>query len=139
MSRKYLPRTVAEVMAFARGEIKSPDIDYSVLCQRFCRTAYGVPAWASSARKAWDAIPANRKHVGGKPTDAPRGALLYYDIGQFGHVAIAAGVKTDTRCISNDYVRRGKIDYAPRALPRWGVKYLGWSAWTPFGELKVGE
>lgn len=137
MSHVYLPRTVGEVMRWARGQIEDPDMDYSVLCQRFCRTAYGVPAWSVSARKAFDATPRQHKHTKGEPEDAPRGALLYYDIGTFGHVALAAGVHTDTRCISNDYIRRGKIDFAPRDLPRWGVRYLGWSAWTPFGELRV--
>jgi hypothetical protein len=52
-------------------------------------------------------------------------------------VAIAAGIKTHDKCLSNDYVRQGKIDYAPRTFQRWGLKYLGWSAWTPYGELNV--
>jgi hypothetical protein len=110
-----------------------------MLCQSFCRQAYGVPAWAPSAISAWGKIPRNQKHVGGRPSAAPRGALLYYAIGKYGHVTIAAGIKTSDKCISNDYVARGDIDYAPRTLPRWGARYLGWSNWTPFGELRVGQ
>ena len=134
---KYLDRTVQQVMAFGRNEITQPDREYKGLCQSFCRTAYDIPAWAPSAIAAWRRIPAEHKHRGGKPSDAPRGALLYYAGGKYGHVAIAAGIKTRDKCLSNDYMRQGKIDYAPRDFKRWGLQYLGWSAWTPFGSLKV--
>ena len=137
MAPKYLKRTVAEVMAFSRGQIVHPTRSWRGMCQSHCRSAYGVPAWAPSAISAWNKIPRQHKHVGGSPSQAPRGALLYYSGGQFGHVAIAAGIKTHDKCLSNDYVRQGKIDYAPRTFPRWGLKYLGWSAWTPYGELNV--
>lgn len=133
---KWLDRTVDEVMAFGRDEIKNPDRSYNGLCQSFCRTAYGVPAWAPSAIAAWKRIPADAKHRGA-PSTAPRGALLYYAGGKYGHVAIAAGKKTHDKCLSNDYVRQGKIDYAPRTFDRWGLQYLGWSTWTPFGSLKL--
>ena len=26
-----------------------------------------------------------------------------------------------------------------RAAARWGVKYLGWSDWTPYGRIAVGK
>ena len=137
---KYLDRSVQDVMAWAKSQVKDPDRGYKGLCQSFCRSAYGVPAWAPSAILAWEKIPAKHKHAGGSPSDAPRGSLLYYSGGKYGHVAIAAGRKTSDKCLSNDYVRReGGIDYAPRTFPRWGIKYLGWSAWTPFGELDVSS
>lgn len=137
---KYLDRSVQDVMAWAKSQVKDPDRGYKGLCQSFCRSAYGVPAWAPSAVTAWEKIPAKSKHAGGSPSDAPRGSLLYYSGGKYGHVAIAAGRKTSDKCLSNDYVRReGGIDYAPRTFPRWGIKYLGWSAWTPFGELDVSS
>lgn len=134
---KYLDRTVADVMRFGRDEIVHPDRSYNGLCQSFCRTAYGVPAWAASAIGAWNRIPRDQKRVGGKPSEAPRGALLYYAGGTYGHVAIAAGIKTRDKCLSNDYVRQGRIDYAPRTFDRWGLRYLGYSNWTPFGELRL--
>jgi hypothetical protein len=133
----YLDRTVSEVMAFARDEINHPDRDYSGLCQSFCRTAYDVDAWAASAVAAWNRIPRQHKHIGGKPGQAPRGALLYFSGGKYGHVMIAAGIKSHDKAISNDYMRQGRIDYCPRDLPRWGLTYLGWSSWTPFGELRL--
>jgi hypothetical protein len=66
-----------------------------------------------------------------------RNQVKYYDIGQFGHVAIAIGKRTNSSCLSNDYVRKGMIDACSRDFPRWGVKYLGHSAWTPYGSLRL--
>jgi hypothetical protein len=135
----FLKRDVEEVIAFAKKEMRTPSKSWKGLCQSFCRSAYGVPAWAPSAIIAWSKIPRAQKHVGGKPSDAPRGALLYYAIGKYGHVTIAAGKKTHNTCFSNDYVETGKIDRAPRSMERWGARYLGWSNWTPYGELRVGK
>jgi hypothetical protein len=56
--------------------------------------------------------------------------------GSYGHVMIAIGKSTNDKALSNDYVRRGKIDKAtPRDLPRWGLQVVGYSFWTPYGEL----
>lgn len=136
---EFLDRTVAEVIAFAKSEMRDPSQDWDHLCQSFCRQAYGVDAWAPSAIAAWGEIPRRQKHIGGKVTAAPRAALLYYAGGKWGHVAIAAGVVTHDTCFSNDYVENGAIDRAPRTFDRWGLRYLGWSNWTPFGELRVGR
>jgi hypothetical protein len=86
MAKKYLPRNINEVITWSRNQVKDPTQDWTGLCQSHCRQAYGVPAWAGSAIIAWRKIPAAQKTVGGKPSDAPRGALLYYDIGQFGRM-----------------------------------------------------
>ena len=134
---KILPRSVDEVIKWSRNQIKDPTQSWRGLCQSHCRQAYGVDAWAPSAIAAWHKIPDAKKHKGGKPSDAPRGALLYYSGGQYGHVAIAIGKKTHDKCLSNDYVRQGQIDVAPRSFARWGLTYLGWSNWTPEGEIKL--
>lgn len=134
--QKWLDRNVAEAMKAAREEIKHPSKDWSGLCQSFCRDiVYDVPVWAPSAIAAWGKIPRKEKVTGKSVFAAPRGALLYYAIGKYGHVMVAAGIKTHDKAIGNDYVRQGKIDYCPRTLPRWGAKYLGYSFWTPFGTL----
>ena len=130
-------RSVDEVIAWSRAQIANPTQDWTGLCQSHVRQAMGLGAWAPSAIEAWERIPAEHKFTGGKVTDAPRGAQMYYDIGTFGHVVIAIGRNTDAYCLSNDYIRQGHIDRAPRALPRWGAKYLGWSAWTPYGVLDL--
>lgn len=135
----WLDRDVADVIDFAKDEMRDPSRSWAGLCQSFCRSAYGVDAWAPSAIAAWGEISRRQKHVGGKTSQAPRGALLYYAGGRYGHVAIAAGVTTHNTCFSNDYVETGAIDRAPRSFERWGIRYLGWSNWTPFGELKVGR
>lgn len=132
---KVLPRSVDEVIAWGRDQIKNPTQDWTGKCQSFCRQSYGVRAWAPSAITAWNKIPARHKHQGGKPSEAPRGALIYFAGGQFGHVSLAIGKKTHDKCLSNDYVRHGQINVAPRDFPRWGLRYVGWSLWTPFGSL----
>lgn len=136
---KVLPRTVDEVIAWGRSQIKSPTQSWFYLCQSFCRQAYGVRAWSGTALGAWERTPDKYRHPGGKPSDAPRGALLYYAGGKAGHVAIAIGKKTSDKCLSNDYLRKGKIDVAPRTFPRWRLRYVGWSNWTPEGVLKLDE
>lgn len=139
MAIHYLDRSVQEVIEFAKKQQAHPTQNWHGLCQSFCRQAYGVNAWSPSAITAWGQIARNQKRSGGSPSDAPRGALLYYAGGKYGHVAIAAGVKTTVSCFSNDYVEDGAIDRAPRTFSRWGLKYLGWSNWTPFGELKTSK
>ena len=138
---KYLKKTVQQVMADARREIDTPSRNWKGMCQSFCRTMYGVPAWAPSASAAWAKIPRQHKHIGGTVSQAPRGAVLYFvnKSGKgAGHAMIAAGIKTRNKAISTDYMRQGKVDYVPRTIPNWGnLKYVGWSAWTPYGELKV--
>jgi hypothetical protein len=133
----FLKKSVDEAISWAWGQVKDPTQDWTGLCQSFCRQSYGVRAWSPSAIGAWKRIPARHKHAGGKPEDAPRGALIYFAGGQFGHVAVAIGKKTNNSCLSNDYVKRGAINRAPREFPRWGVRYLGWSAWTPFGSMRL--
>lgn len=139
MPKKYLKRTVDEVMQFAKDQRNHPTQSWQGLCQSFCRNAYGVPAWAPSAIDAWHKIPKSEKHVGSNPGLAPRGALLYYSGGQYGHVALAMGKKTHDRCFTNDYTGAGQIGVAPRTFPRWGIKYLGWSTWTPYGSLDLNS
>lgn len=135
--RGYLTRSVDEAIEWGWGQAKDPSRDWTGLCQSFCRQSYNVPAWAASAIIAWRKIPKSKKVIGGKPEDAPRGALLYYEGGKFGHVALAIGKKTNRSCLSNDYIERGKIGRAPRGFPRWGIRYVGYSLWTPFGSMKI--
>jgi hypothetical protein len=138
----YLHKTVAQVMEDAREQIAHPTGPkpggmWTGRCQQFCRTMYGVPAWSGTAIGAWNRIPRQHKHYTA-PGTAPRGALLYFAGGSTGHVMIAAGVTTHNKAISTDYMETGHVDYCPRTIPRWGLRYVGWSAWTPFGELRVG-
>lgn len=133
---KYLDRTVAEAMKAARHEITNPSKDWSGLCQSFVRDiVYDVPAWAPSAIAAAAKVP-EREKIKGNVFKMPRGAQLFFAGGKYGHVMVAAGVKTHDKAIGNDYMRQGKIDYCPRNIPRWGMKFLFGTFWTPYGELR---
>jgi hypothetical protein len=133
----FLKRSVDEAIEWGWGQAKAPSQDWTGLCQSFCRQSYGVKPWAGSAISAWGKIPKAKKVSGGRPQDAPRGALLYYQGGKYGHVALAIGKRTNKACLSNDYVARGEIDRAPRDFPRWGIRYVGWSTWTPYGSMNL--
>jgi hypothetical protein len=134
--KKYLKRTPDDAIAWLQNQSKFPTQSWKGLCQSSCRGAYGIPAWAGSAIIAWNKIPKEHQHKG-KPGDAPRGAIMYYKIGKFGHAVVAIGKTTNDKCMSVDYIRQGKIDIAPRSFARWGATYLGWSDWTPFGFIDL--
>lgn len=140
----YLKRSVDDVIEWSSNQITNPTQDWYNRCQSHCRQAYGVNVWgydpntgSSSAWGAWKQIPDSKKTKTSDPRDAPRGALIYYKGGDYGHVTIAIGKSTTDKCLSNDYVRRGMIDKsATRDLPRWGLAVVGWSFWTPEGEMR---
>jgi hypothetical protein len=134
-----LKRDVDAAIKWGRDQITNPTQDWTGMCQSFVRQCDGVEAWASSAINAWNSIPDSEKVAGGSPFDAPRGAAIYFAGGSYGHVALCIGKTTSDKCLSNDYVRTGKIDEAPRDFPRWGLTYKGWSFFTPFGELRPGS
>jgi hypothetical protein len=145
---KYLKKTVQQVMEDAREQIHHPTGPkpggrWDGRCQQFCRTMYGIPAWGGTAAICWSKIPPQFRHTHGGPSSAPRGALLYFvnRSGRgAGHVMIAAGVRTHNKAIGTDYQRQGKVDFCPRGIPNWGnLKYVGWSAYTPFGFLRVDD
>lgn len=123
-----------EVLAWCKEQMAGSE-DWSGRPQGFCRAAYDVPAWADNAISAWGLVPRALRGAGATPLAAPRGAILYYAVGNNGFAAIASGVDTSHGCVTVDYVERGKVGYALRTLPNWDVRYLGFSFWTPFGEL----
>ena len=95
------------------------------MCLRFCWTvlaapeSYGIP----SAKAAWAA--ATRRHTTGTP---PRGALVYWGNGQFGHIVVSLG---DGKVRSTDYPTKGRVGsvYIHDLEREWGIggSYLGWS------------
>lgn len=132
-------RTASEAIAWGTAQVTHPTQSWKGLCQSFVRSCDGVAGWAPSAYDAWLKIPDAHKHAGGHPADAPAGAAIYFKrnhVGQErpGHVVLA----TAKNCLSNDIYREGHIDFAPRDIfiAHWNMAYLGWSLWTPFGEVK---
>ena len=130
-------RNVDAAIAWGRGQITAPTQSWKGLCQSFVRSCDGVGAWSPSAYDAWLKIPAAHKTPAGDIHAAPRGAALYFKHASGdphpGHVVLA----TKTNCLSNDIYRSGMIDVAPRDIfiKKWNMTYLGWSLWTPSGEL----
>lgn len=131
-------RSIDEAIAWGRAQITHPTQSWLGKCQSFVRSCDGVNAWAPTAYDAWLHIPDAHKHAGGSVHDAPRGAALYFKHAagdpRPGHVVLA----TKANCLSNDIYRRGMIDVAPRDIfiGHWHMTYLGWSLWTPQGEVK---
>jgi hypothetical protein len=132
----YLKRSVDEIINWSEKQITQPTQNWQGLCQSHVRQAMGIGAWASSAINAWNSIPRDKRTDTRDPFSAPRGSAIYYSGGQYGHVVIAVGKSTSDKCLSNDYVRNGWIDKAPRNFPRWGLTCVGWSFWTPMGEVR---
>jgi hypothetical protein len=134
--RKYLKRTPDEAIAWLREQSAHPTQSWKGLCLSSCRSAYGINPIGISANAFWASVPKEHRHYG-KPSAAPRGAIMIYAIGKYGHAVIAIGKKTNDKCLSVDYVRQGRIDVAPRSFARWGARYLGWTDWTPYGFIKL--
>ena len=130
-------RSVDEAIAYGQSQIDAPTQSWSGLCQSFVRHAYGVPAWGLTAYDAWLRIPEGHRHAG-PIGDAPRGSAIYFKRNHVGaerpgHVVLA----TRTGCMSNDITRPGMIDRSSRDVfaARWNMVYLGWSLWTPWGDM----
>ncbi len=143
-----LPRSIDRAIASGRAQITNPTEDFEAKCQMFVRKyCFDVPVWAGSAREAYELIPPSERIAGGSPFDVPRGYAIYFKNRRKrsdgtegpGHVAFTIGKVTQTKCLSNDYLRTGKIDVVPRSFAAWDLDYLGASTWTPFGELQPGS
>lgn len=101
-------------------------------CLEDVRTAYGCGPWATSAKLAYERVPHDQLHIEHNPHAIPEGAIVYYpELSQYGHVTLSLG---GGKCLSNDYLVKGKLGICPVDLPRWGVKLpLYWTYWTPDG------
>jgi hypothetical protein len=110
-------------VATALAEARSPSENYHNLCDHFVGVCYGLAhSGYPSAIEHWRAIPAKHKHTGMPPP----GGVPYWDIGKFGHTAVA--VTTGT-IASNDIVRKGRISVVRIGLvaEAWHAHYLGWA------------
>lgn len=125
-------KTIHEAVTQARLMNGKPAPGGSGHCQEFVRECYGLPAWAASAKIAWEKTPAKYRNTNTPP---PAGAMVYYPTlggGTVGHVTISVG---GGKVATNDYCHKGGICIAPWDLPNWHGKthYAGWSFWTPYG------
>ncbi|NBQ37507.1 MAG: hypothetical protein EBU42_08085 [Synechococcus sp.] len=121
-----------QALAWMEKQSKSPSQDWTCLCQSSVRQAYGMPAWAPSAKQAWDAVGSKYKHPVTKYDDKgwwasiPAGGIVYSLAGTYGHAWLSAG---DMAGWTVDYVRRGHIDLADIRLKGWSSYYKGVAGW----------
>ena len=119
-------RDVQGALKWMENESKHGGPNWTCLCQSSVRQAYGMPAWAPSAKQAWESVGSKYKTPITRYDDkewwqsVPAGAILYSTSGTYGHAWMAAG---DMSCWTVDYVRRGFIDKADIRLKQWGSYY----------------
>lgn len=130
---------------FAEGGLNSPseavswalahtgqDLGYEGLCDHFVAQAYGRDhsGYASAREHYQAALAAKDIHTDQNP---PPGALVYWDTGANGHIALSVG---GGKVASTDFLHKGQEDVVPIAdiTEKWGT-YLGWS--DPFYDGKV--
>jgi len=108
--------SVHDVLDWLRGEVKHPSRNWQHLCQQSARSAWGLAAYAPSARKAWEMTPERYRHY--TPAHlVPPGAICYGLLNTtYGHAWIAGH---NGMGFAVDYRTRGRIDRVPLALPAW--------------------
>lgn len=111
-------------LAWARDQIAQSSQDWTAMCLKFTRTAYGLPAVFPSAKAAWQG--AELKHETTDAGSIPAGVPVFWRVGEFWHVAPSAGAGL---CISTDAKRRGKPDLVTidSISQAWGATLLGWT------------
>jgi hypothetical protein len=128
---KVSPRDASQALLYAAHQSQHPSQNWGAMCQKFVRSAYGIPSLFASAWAQWLGADSDDRHRGGSPSDAPVGsALCYKGSGRFGHIDLAANnFGNGTRAAwSNDLVRYGRINKVARTAPttHWGQGYLGY-------------
>jgi GH25 family lysozyme M1 (1,4-beta-N-acetylmuramidase) len=125
-------RSGAEAEKWLRAQSTHPTQSWARLCLSAVRQAFGVdytPAssWPTSDRSAgtaWDR--AKFKHPTTDPAKVPKWVPVFFETpGEADHVAFSVG---GGRCLSNDFVRDGRIDECAIAdiARKWGP-LKGWT------------
>lgn len=103
--------------------------EYTGMCEKFTRTCYGYPAAYASANDAYLASRAAGGVVSSSGSDAPAGAVFFWDIttgsnAPYDHIApvVATGVVASTSAGPNRTVARVRI---ADLTTRWGMKPRG--------------
>lgn len=113
------------------------------MCQKYVRSAYGIPALFGSARAQWEGADPEDRHPGGNPADAPIGAALCFQSSPFGHIIYAARPfpSGTPGAWGTDMVRTGWGDKHPRTAPttQWGQPYLGYLTAVNDYDLQLKE
>lgn len=128
-------RTIREAVTYAESMNGKPAPGGAGHCQEFARDCYSLPAWAASAKIAWEKTPLKYRNT---TTPPPAGAMVYYPTlggGTVGHVTLSVG---GGKVATNDYCVHAGICVTSWDLPKWQGKqhFAGWSLWTPYGVAK---
>lgn len=119
------PNTPAVALANAK-RLTDDDVYVGVgYCLKTVRDPeFGVAALWPDAETAWEQ--AGGKHPTSNPDEIPRGAVVYWTNGRFGHVALSVG---GGLCRTTDYRRPGYVDLARiDRLGSWcGGELVGWA------------
>jgi len=130
-------RTYGQAKEFAQQQHRSGSASWHNMCQMFSRQCVGAPSFGSSAREAFNRIPAEQRHTSSPP---PAGSIAYYGFRDhgFGHAVFAV---SGGFVWSNDILRRGHIDRVRWDVfpSRWRLPYRGWISACPGGELPVQD
>lgn len=125
------PRDYNGALNWMNQQSWTPTQDWTGLCQKAVRSAYGIPALFQTAYLQWLGADPEDRHAGGTCTDAPLGvALCFKGDTRFGHITLAARPFANGLQASwgTDLVERGQIDKHARVAPItvWGHRYLGY-------------
>lgn len=132
-------RTVDQAVAYMTGMAKDQTGIPVGRCLHYVAAAYGHETTAQAygrywARDVFATMPDRYKHPGAGDIP-PRGALVFWDTGGPGHIALSLG---GGKIASTDYPRAGVIGIAPISeIDKWG-KRLGWTA-PYFADRTRGE
>lgn len=129
-------RNFEQAQAYAEYQRRNNTTGWHNQCQRFVRSCVGAGAWAGSARKAFNAIPVNHRHLNTPP---PPGSIAYYGSASQGNGHTAFASTQVGYVYSNDIKRDGKIDLVPWNVfaSAWGMNYRGYIDWTPSGSIDL--
>lgn len=137
------PRDWREALEWSQRQAVHRSQDWTGYCQKYVRSAYGIPALFGSALAQWYGADAEDRHPGGAPTDAPIGAALCFRSSPHGHIIYAARPfpSGTPGAWGTDMVRTGWGDKHPRTAPttQWGQPYLGWLSAVNDYDLQLKE
>lgn len=130
-------KTAKEAVNTMKAHSKAGTTGFGGWCLRTVRQAWGLPGTTASAIKAWNAVPANKRHT--DPKKAPIGAVHFFDIGKHGHIVMQSELKG--KVWGTDAPVFDKVGLVNLAWfsKHWGAKYLGWSAYLNGKDLPVSE
>jgi hypothetical protein len=116
-------RNAQQAVEWARQQHTIPTGGWSGWCLRFSRNAWQLPALYPDAITAWRQTPTQHRHTwSSRP---PAGAVVYWEGGAHGHIAISdgTGYVYTTDYPRKDFVGHVRIGTIEQA---WGMTPLGW-------------